>query len=98
METSRGTGLSGDSSSWLSNRIISPLAPALDVLGHRVLSALIWVTGLWILEPFGLSVGASSSCLFALMLLVGLPAETVFLDLHNHRFGQWCRHSFLAML
>ena len=57
---------------------LRPFAPALDMLGHRVLAVLIWVTGLWILEPFGLSVGASSCCLFALMLLAGLPAGTVF--------------------
>ena len=58
--------------------VLRPFAPALDMLGHRVLAVLIWVTGLWILEPFGLSVGASSCCLFALMLLAGLPAGTVF--------------------
>jgi anion transporter len=57
---------------------LKPFAPALDALGHRVLSVLIWVTGLWILEPFGLSVGASACFLFALMLLAGLPAEAVF--------------------
>ncbi|MGN0981030.1 MAG: SLC13 family permease [Candidatus Avoscillospira sp.] len=56
----------------------APFTPALSVLGHRVLMVLIWTTGLWILEPFGISFGASSCCMFALLLLAGVPTAAVF--------------------
>ncbi len=58
--------------------LLRPFSPELDVLGHSTLAVLICTTGLWIFEPFGLSVGISSCCMFALTLLVGLPTETVF--------------------
>lgn len=57
---------------------LTPFTPELSSLGHRVLMILIWTTGLWILEPFGISFGASSCCMFALLLLAGVPTSSVF--------------------
>ena len=55
-----------------------PFRPSLDIRGHRALTGMLLTTGLWILEPCGISVGAASCFMFAYMLASGLPAGVVF--------------------
>ena len=58
--------------------LLRPFSPALDSLGHYALAGMILTTGLWVLEPFHISVGVGSCLLFASMLAVGVPARVVF--------------------
>lgn len=58
--------------------IFQPFSPALTATGHWVIMAVVITMGLWVLEPFGIPIGISGCFFLGFLLLIGLPAKTVF--------------------
>ena len=58
--------------------IFKPFLPNLSPLGHWIIVSVLITTTIWILEPFGISLGVGGIAFMAMALILGVPAEDVF--------------------